>query len=281
MKNTDIQNIYFRNNNASALYQGTSLLWKKEELTGLLRGKFTDDSTEADWWIMQGATDDYGFNGVKTYISNFVNPETKEFALEINSSDKNLQCLFNNNYKLERIYELPITNETTSLFKLFYGCTSLIEVPSFANLKNINNMTQMFFNVYNVKEIDLSNIKINESLIISSMFMNNYINNLVTIKLSNWDFTNVIDKSMEIVGIFNNKNFEYLENIIGPIYNYNWNVNMISSRRLTTDSAMVLINGLADIDGTRTIQFNISTFNTLTEEQIAIATAKGWSVIRS
>ncbi len=46
---------------------------------------------------------------------------------------------------------------------------------------------------------------------------------------------------------------------------------------LTHDSAMVIINGLATISG-KTVTFKASTYNTLSADDIAIATAKGWTV---
>ncbi len=46
---------------------------------------------------------------------------------------------------------------------------------------------------------------------------------------------------------------------------------------LTKDSAMVIINGLATISG-KTVTFKASTYNTLSADDIAIATAKGWTV---
>ena len=46
---------------------------------------------------------------------------------------------------------------------------------------------------------------------------------------------------------------------------------------LTHDSAMVIINGLDTISG-KTITFKSSTYNTLSADEIAIATAKGWTI---
>lgn len=41
---------------------------------------------------------------------------------------------------------------------------------------------------------------------------------------------------------------------------------------------MVLINGLANVTTAKTITFKTSTYNTLTEEQKAVATSKGWTI---
>ncbi len=55
---------------------------------------------------------------------------------------------------------------------------------------------------------------------------------------------------------------------------------VLSDSPLTNKSAMVFINGLSDVASTKEITFKRTTYDTLTEEQIAMATSKGWSVIR-
>lgn len=50
---------------------------------------------------------------------------------------------------------------------------------------------------------------------------------------------------------------------------------------LTNASAMVFINGLAEVSEAKTITFKSTTYDTLTPEQIAVATSKGWNVVRS
>lgn len=47
---------------------------------------------------------------------------------------------------------------------------------------------------------------------------------------------------------------------------------------LTVESAMVFINGLAEVEITQTLRLKSTTYEQLTEEQIAVATAKGWTV---
>lgn len=49
---------------------------------------------------------------------------------------------------------------------------------------------------------------------------------------------------------------------------------------LTAQSAMVFINGLAEVEETKTLRLSATTYDALTPEQIAIATSKGWTVSR-
>lgn len=55
----------------------------------------------------------------------------------------------------------------------------------------------------------------------------------------------------------------------------------LSYSPLTADSAMVFINGLEEVTETKTLSLKDTTYDSLTEEQIAIATSKGWTVTRS
>ena len=68
-----------------------------------------------------------------------------------------------------------------------------------------------------------------------------------------------------------------LTTITGPITGISVNIDLGSSP-LTHDSAMVLMNGLNTVTGTKTITFKSTTYGTLTEAEIAAATAKGWTV---
>lgn len=94
------------------------------------------------------------------------------------------------------------------------------------------------------------------------------------IHCDNWDCSNVTNMTNIFTGSTS------LSSITGSISNIRPNINL-RYNPLDNDSAMVLINGLKDYSGTgstRTITFRASTYNTLTDEQKAIATNKGWTI---
>lgn len=68
-----------------------------------------------------------------------------------------------------------------------------------------------------------------------------------------------------------------LTTITGPITGISTSIDLQHSP-LTHDSAMVLMNGLNTVTETKTITFKSTTYETLTEVEIAAATAKGWTV---
>lgn len=307
MKNTEIKNIFFRNNGASALYCGSALIWKKE--SGEIdpdnyipkfnfSGKFTDDSTEEDWWYYAN-----GNTSNKISLADKVNPETKIFDYEI--QDKNLyRYVFYKNNKLERIYNLPDININNQINNLVASCENVKSIKiDGLNLQGSDVIANLFWDLENLQEVKFTNCSINTYSSFWSILLkcpnvkfadftnlnlnditqfNSIINNcsnLETIVITNLNLDNVTYYNSYF---FDDYNSAKIKNIIGPIYNLKLSLNLRYTPLLTNDSAMVLINGLSeDIDGTKTITFSSSTYDTLTEEQIALATSKGWSVVRS
>lgn len=94
------------------------------------------------------------------------------------------------------------------------------------------------------------------------------------IHCDNWDCSNVTNMTDIFTGS------TALSSITGSISNIRPNISL-AYNPLDNDSAMVIINGLMDFSGTgsnRTITFRKSTYDTLTDEQKAIATSKGWTI---
>lgn len=95
--------------------------------------------------------------------------------------------------------------------------------------------------------------------------------NLTLLNLSGWNLSKVTDA----VQMFNWNT--KLTTITGPITGISTSINFDRSP-LTHDSAMVFMNGLNTVTETKTITFKSTTYGTLTEAEIAAATAKGWTV---
>lgn len=99
---------------------------------------------------------------------------------------------------------------------------------------------------------------------------------LVNLNIDGWDLSTVISYG----SVFTRCN--KLTNITGAISGIRNKLD-VSASPLTNDSAMVLINGLDTSTGSiykpdKTIIFSSATYNTLSDEQKAIATNKGWTV---
>lgn len=266
-------------------------------------GKFTNDSTEADWWYYAN-----GSTSNKVSIADKVNPETKIFDFEFDLNNNILQGnitltnLFWYNDKIEKIFALPSNEQLNEASKIFTGCSSLtyVNLDNF-NFGNSSSLDSLFSRCTSLKTINLNNVNTEKITTFYNMF--SHCSSLETINLNSFNTENVsifynmfynctslktinigvwdMNSAFSVNGIFGN--CQSLTNIIGEIKNLRTSIilgNAVYGRTLSNDSAMVFINGLSeDINGTETIQFSSPTYDTLTPEQIAIATAKGWEVV--
>lgn len=253
MKNTDIRDIKYLNENVTALYYGSTLVWKRVEEEGGYKpvnnfsGKFTDNSTSKDWVIDINTSRD---NMVS--IAKYVDSDTKVFDfnidVEFDSSYptwNKYKYLFSETPAIEHIYKIP-DSDTRVLTQMFYNCSNLLSVNCNGwSTENANVMLSMFYGCG--KLTTLSNI--------------------------NWDLGQITNATSAFGGC------RSLENISGIINNIKVDMHLGVSP-LSVESAMVFINGVVDVGTTRTLTLSSSTFEQLTEEQIAVATSKGWTVAK-
>ena len=135
--------------------------------------------------------------------------------------------------------------------------------------KNVTDIHYMFEHCEKIKTLDLSDWVMPKCEVMNLAFSQCF--ELETLNLKNWDFS----------GITNPRDAFYkckkLANIIGPVKGIR-KAHRLVDCPLTNESAMVIINGMDEITDAQTMSFNPSTYNTLTKEQIAIATSKGWTI---
>lgn len=165
------------------------------------------------------------------------------------------------------------TSSVTNMSSMFDGCSSLtsLDVSNFDTSK-VTQMTYMFGNCSKLTTLDLSNF--NTSSVTQMSYMFDGCSNLTSLDLSGWNLSK-INNLNQISYMF--KSCSKLTTITGPITGISVNIDLRYSP-LTHDSAMVFMNGLNTVTGTKTITFKSATYNTLTEAEIAAATAKGWTV---
>ena len=238
MTNKDITKIYFCGDEITALYQGSTLIFKKSSGGGksIIRGKVDDECTDENIIIT--------YNGNKVSLN--INTD-KTFEYDTDEVLTNGRNMF---YRLGWIEKLDVSNFDTSNVTDMYGMleglgrlTSL-DVSNF-DTSNVTNMGYMF--IYCTRLIDLYlNFNVGNTEGFQQMFGD-------CISL-----TNVVGK------------FEGTENNLDLHYS-----------PLTAASAMVFINGLATVTEKRTLKLSATTYDSLTPEQIAIATSKGWTVTRN
>ena len=243
---------------------------------------------------------------VENWGDGFIQGEITEYeAAQVTT----LNSAFYNNTTITKFNELRYFTGLTSLYRSgssdnslgqFYGCTNLTEItiPK-APISSLRGA----FRLSGLTTIDLSPItapEINfEAWIQGSASTNGPVETVtlpqckVTVarrmfKRARALKTIIIDGVLDVseatgssstaayVGMF--EDAKALTTITGTITGFSrYNV-IASDPPLSHDSALVLINGLSTTTANLIIRFKASTYNTLTADDIAIATEKGWTV---
>ena len=190
------------------------------------------------------------------------------------------------------------TSNVTNMGNMFNDCRRLesLDLSSFDTSK-VTDMSYMFYDCERLETLDLSNFDtINVK---SARQMISFCPKLKTVDASNFDTRNLSDFNLmfcncdELTTLYANIDFSkayddlnlfysdhLLTNIVGRFSNIKQSFFIESSPNLTVDSLMVIINGLATVTEKRTLALSAKTYDSLTPEQIAIATSKGWTVTR-
>lgn len=170
---------------------------------------------------------------------------------------------------LQEIPELNTSNATQT-YAMFSDCTALVTIPLLDTSK-VENMNNMFANCYALEVIPELNTS--NAVSVESMFsMCPKIDNLPLL-----DFTNVGNASS-----FLSYNWDTNMAIttLAGFHNLRINFDVSNCINLTAESLMNIINEALDLTVgglmcTLTLGSNVEK---LTEDQIAIATAKGWTI---
>lgn len=137
-----------------------------------------------------------------------------------------------------------VANELTTCYIMFSGLGKLEAIYHIPPVDNVTSTSRMFGVCKSLTQLNLGNFNMAKVGYAEDMFLNCIALSTVTGR---------------ITGIKVDLDLHY-----SP---------------LTNESAMVFINGLAEVTSTKTITFKSTTYNTLTADQIAVATGKGWTVV--
>ena len=234
----------------------------------------------------------------------------KIFSLSDTSNVTNMEYMFSG---CEALTTIPLfnTENVTNMLGMFNFCYSLTTIPLF-NTSNVTDMSEMFSECYSLTTIPLFNTS--NVTYMTNMF--SYCQSLTTIPLFNTsnvtsmgymfygcssltslpklDCTSVINAGPPI-------GYETLDNLtdLGGFTNLkvSWDGGFLDKTpNLTIDSLMNVINNLWDwtdypdgnaplndgtiynFGNTHTLSFGQTNLDKLTPEQIAVATAKGWTL---
>lgn len=174
------------------------------------------------------------------YVIGYANTPPNNFAILYNKKSQGVMIN-------DGVFKLDIDEEINSLYNMFQF-KSQVTLVNLLNLEysNCTNFGRMFFGCSNLQSIVFNpNCTFSNATDLDNMFCN---------------CTSLTDVGGRIDGIKLDLDLSY-----SP---------------LTNDSAMTIINGLSDVEQTKILQLKAGTYDSLSEEQIAVATSKGWTVTR-
>lgn len=156
----------------------------------------------------------------------------------------------------------------TSIYRLVAEQPVTVVDLSDLETSNVTYMPSVFYNCNGLTSVNLSNIDTRKATNMNYIFYS--CRNLASIDLSSFDMGSVTSANGMFQSCISLKNL---------VFGTNCRVSMnFSQSPLTHESALSVINGLADVEEAQTVTFSKATYNTLSEEEIALATSKGWNI---
>ena len=172
-------------------------------------------------------------------------------------------------------------SQVTDMLNMFYNCTGLtgeLDLSSW-DTSNVTTMEYMFNQCSKLTSLDVSNWDTSNISDMSNLF--NGCSGLTSLDLSTWNISNLSVTN----GMFSNcAALTSLKlNDLGR-YQYCTSLNLTACSALTKDSILYLFNNAFDRSAAGyttafTITLNAKTKALLTEDEIAIATNKGFTVV--
>ncbi len=205
-----------------------------------------------------------GYDGTEEPINSYLNYSKDIFKNW--DADQVLMNRFRNDKNLV-FCPLVDTSKANNMQSMFSGCVNLIQVP-LIDTSSVVHFDEMFYNctsLTTIPQFDTSNLY-------SAQLMFGGCSKLVKIPLL--DFTKAEQLRSMLLACS-----ELVE--LGGFTNLSVNLDLSSSRKLTADSIMNVINQSADLSntgGTSTLTLGTTNIAKLTEDQIAIASSKGWTL---
>lgn len=204
-----------------------------------------------------------GYNGSEQPLFGYL--EYSKDIVKNWDADQSLMNRFRNDKNLV-FCPLVDTSKAENVQSMFSGCVNLIQVP-LIDTSSVVHFDDMFYNCNSLTTIP----QFNTSSLYSANLMLAGCSKLVSVPLM--DFGKAEQLRSMLLGC------SELTDLKG-FTNLSVNLDLSSSRKLTAESILNVINQAADLSeiGSATLTLGTTNISKLTEEQIAIASAKGWTL---
>lgn len=183
------------------------------------------------------------------------------------------------------------TSNVTTMGNMFNSCISLpsIDVSSF-NTSQVTEMGRMFFDLYKIQSLDISNFNTSNVVSMGDCFYR--CSELTTLNMDGLDLSKISSANSIIEGCSKLTNLTFGNNLgkgFTQQQNNYYQLSLSSSTSLTHESLMSVINGLYDLNltydvanggtlYTQSLRLGATNIAKLTDEEILIATNKGWTI---
>lgn len=195
-------------------------------------------------------------------------------AIIRSSGAKNIASMFHNCANLELVdLSMFDTQNVTTMESMFNKCSKIqhLDLSSF-NTGNVTDMDSMFMDCRALETLNV--LSFNTSKVVRMLRMFAACMKIQELDLSSFDMSSVTN----ITGIFDSCN--KLTTLRGAMKGIKISFSLSYSNLLTRESILEIFNNVADITGgaAQVITLHKEAKARLSEEDIAIATSKGWTV---
>ena len=162
------------------------------------------------------------------------------------------------------------TSKVTNMNSTFQNCNKLTSITfgSNFNTSKVTSMNSMFLNCNDLTSLDVSNFNTSEVTDMMGVFFG--CKKLTSLDVSNFDTSEVTRMESMFDGCINLTSLDSMQNISVSL--------SLSSTKLDQTSLVDVINNLTTVTTTQTLTLGTTLLAKLTEEQIAVAVNKGWTV---
>ena len=219
-------------------------------------------------------------SNVTSFYNAFANNKTIENVNVSNWDTSKVTSMRSTFYICDKLQSVSCENwrlnNCTSLYAMFDSCSALINFdPSRWNTSKVTNMEWVFIRCASLTSLNLSNWDTSQVTIMNKFLSS--CTSLTSLDISNWNTSKV--HGMRNM-LYNCHSLETLkcDNLILPNIELG-NIGLQYSTKLTVDSIVGLLNALPQSDKGYSFQIGSDNIAKLSDEQKAIATDKGWTLI--
>ena len=193
-----------------------------------------------------------------------------KFVRSIEGKVTNIYRMFNQSSVISLDVTEWDTQNVNYLSGVFMMCHNLTEIIGIENwdTSKVTNMNQLFHQCYKLTSLNISGWETGQVTDMGYMF--NCCESLTSLDLSGFDTSNVTNMASMFLGCSNLTSLDSMQNIPVTLD--------LSPTILDATSLLDVINNLATVTTTQTLTLGSTLLAKLTEDQIAIATNKGWTV---